>query len=105
MEEKTDSVNGKTTFSTDIPTNTELAGNLKGKLLLMTGDVDKNVPPSSTYRLADALIQAGKRFDMFIFPGKDHGLMSPYYTNLIRYYFVENLLKPSPRHIDIIHHK
>ena len=105
LEEKTDSTSGKTTFSASIPTNAELAGKLKGKLLLITGDVDKNVPPSSTYRLADALIKAGKRFDMFVFPGKDHGLTSPYYTNLIRYYFVENLLKPSPRHIDIIHHK
>lgn len=105
LNEKIDAKTGKTTFSVKIPTNMELAGNLKGKLMLITGDVDKNVPPSSTYRLADALIKANKRFDMFVLPGKDHGVMSPYYQNLIRYYFVENLLRPSQRHIDIINHK
>lgn len=105
LNEKVDPKTGKITFSSDIPTNMELAKNLKGKLMLITGDVDKNVPPSSTYRLADALINANKRFDMFILPGKDHGVMCPYYMNLIRYYFVENLLQPSQRHIDIINHK
>ena len=105
LEQHTDSVSGRTTFSVKIPTNQELAPNLKGRLMLITGDVDKNVPPSSTYRLADALIKAGKRFDMFVLPGKDHGVMCPYYQNLIRYYFVENLLQPSPRHIDIINHQ
>lgn len=105
LNEKTDPKTGKTAFSVKIPTNMELANNLKGKLMLITGDVDKNVPPSSTYRLADALIKANKRFDMFILPGKDHGVMCPYYQNLIRYYFVENLLHESHRHIDIINHK
>ncbi|MEY8685987.1 prolyl oligopeptidase family serine peptidase [Bacteroides sp. AN502(2024)] len=104
LTEKTDPKTGKTVFSTKIPTNMELAGNLKGRLMLITGDVDKNVPPSSTYRLADALIKANKRFDMFILPGKDHGVMCPYYQNLIRYYFVENLIQPIKRHIDIINH-
>lgn len=105
LNEKIDTKTGKSTFSVKIPTNMELANNLKGKLMLITGDVDKNVPPSSTYRLADALIKANKRFDMFILPGKDHGVMCPYYQNLIRYYFVENLLHESHRHIDIINHK
>lgn len=88
-----------------IPTNIELAGNLQGRLLLMTGDVDKNVPPASTLRLANALIKEGKRFDMFIFPGMDHGLAGDYYKNIIRYYFVENLLGISQQHINIITHK
>ena len=104
LTEKTDPKTGKTVFSTKIPTNMELAKNLKGHLMLITGDVDKNVPPSSTYRLADALIKANKRFDMFILPGKDHGVMCPYYQNLIRYYFVENLIQPVKQHIDIINH-
>ncbi len=88
----------------EIPTNMQLAGNLKGKLLLITGDEDKNVPPSNTYRLADALIKKRKRFDMFVLPGKDHGVMCPYYQNLIRYYFKENLLSPRKEDIDIINH-
>lgn len=104
LEEKIDKKTGKTVFSIQIPTNMELAKNLKGRLMLLTGDVDKNVPPSCTYRMANALIQANKRFDMFVLPGKDHGVMCPYYQNLIRYYFVENLLQPTERHIDIVNH-
>lgn len=80
------------TFESKIPTTMELAKNLKGKLLLITGDMDINVHPANTFRLADALIKAGKRFDMMVIPGADHGLESPYYYNLIRYYFVEHLL-------------
>lgn len=104
IDEITDSVTGKTTFSCKAPTNMELAASLKGRLLLVTGDVDKNVPPSCTYRMADALIRQGKRFDMFILPGKDHGVMCPYYLNLIRYYFVDNLLDYKPGHTDIVNH-
>lgn len=88
-----------------IPTNMELAANLKGKLLLISGDVDDNVPYASTLRLAKALIDKNKRFDMIILPGKDHGVWDNYYQNLIRYYFKENLITPSERDIDIINHK
>lgn len=88
-----------------IPTNMQLAANLKGWLMLVTGDVDDNVPWVSTLRLADALIKQGKRFDMMVLPGKDHGVWSPYYQNLIRYYFLENLVRPTSRDINIIDHK
>ena len=88
-----------------IPTNMELAGNLKGKLLLISGDVDDNVPFANTLRMADALIKKNKRFDMMVLPGKDHGVDGPYYQNLIRYYFLENLVHPSKRDIDIVNHK
>lgn len=88
-----------------IPTNMELAGNLKGKLLLISGDVDDNVPFANTLRMADALIKKNKRFDMMVLPGKDHGLDGPYYQNLIRYYFLENLVHPTERDIDIVNHK
>lgn len=82
---KSDSTNNKSY----IPTNIELASNLKGKLLLITGDMDINVHPAHTFRLAAALIKANKRFDMMVLPGKDHGLGDKYYLNLIRSYFVE----------------
>ena len=101
---ETDSVDHRTRFHTHIPTNMELADRLQGDLLLITGDMDRNVPPSSTYRMAHALIEAHKRFDFFILPGKDHGVMDDYYLNLIRYYFVEHLLHPTRRDIDIINH-
>ena len=64
---------GKTTFEYDIDKNSELAKNLKGHLMLVTGDIDDNVHPANTYRLADALIKANKRFDFFLIPGKRHG--------------------------------
>lgn len=105
LEENVDVATGKTEFRSSIPTNMELASDLRGKLLLITGDVDKNVPPSCTYRLADALIKKGKRFDMFVLPDKDHGVMCPYYQNMIRYYFKENLLEPKRVDMDIIHHQ
>ena len=87
--EKRDSV--VYSFESKIPTTIELAKNLKGKLLLITGDMDINVHMAHTIRLANALMQANKRFDLMLIPGADHGLGSPYYVNLIRYYFVENL--------------
>ena len=46
-----DSVNGDhevSKFSVKVPTNMELAKNLKGHLLLVTGDMDKNVHPAHT---------------------------------------------------------
>ncbi len=92
-------------FESNIPTTAALAGNLKGRLFLITGDVDKNVHPAHTFRLADALIKQNKRFDMMVLPGKDHGLGDKYYINLIRYYFLENLLGMENKDIDIVSHK
>ena len=74
-----------------IPTAVELAANLEGKLLLITGDVDINVHPANTFRLAGALIKANKYFDMMVLPGKDHGLGDAYYQNLIHNYFKNHL--------------
>ena len=97
--EKRDSV--VYSFESKIPTTIELAKNLKGKLLLITGDMDINVHMAHTIRLANALMQANKRFDLMLIPGADHGLGSPYYVNLIRYYFIENLLGQRLDNIDM----
>jgi len=71
-----------------------LAANLKGKLLLVHGDMDNNVHPAGTIRLVDALIKANKRFDMLILPGKTHGFadFQPYFTQRMWEYFAEHLL-------------
>ncbi|HUL75377.1 MAG TPA: DPP IV N-terminal domain-containing protein [Vicinamibacterales bacterium] len=63
----------KVTFEYDIDKNQDIAKNLKGHLLLMTGDIDNNVHPSNTYRVIDALIKANKRFDFILLPGQRHG--------------------------------
>ena len=77
-----------------VPTNIDIANNLKGKLLLETGDEDNNVSPSNTIRLINALIQSHKRFDFMIYPGQPHayGPMAPYAFQLEAEYFSEFLL-------------
>lgn len=82
------------TFEYSIEKNSELARNLKGRLLLTTGDIDNNVHPGNTFRMAEALIRANKRFDFFIFPGQRHGFgnMSEYWFWLRAEYFVKHLL-------------
>ena len=70
-------------------------------MLLITGDMDINVHMAHTIRLANALMQANKRFYLMLLPGAYHGLGSPYYVNLIRYYFVENLLGQRLDNVDM----
>lgn len=52
----------------------DLADNLSGRLLLIHGTMDDNVHIQNSYEYADKLIQAGKQFDMFIFPNRDHSI-------------------------------
>ena len=92
-------------YGKPVPTNMELADRLKGRLLLMTGEVDENVPVASTIRMADALQKAGKRFDLMVFPEQGHGLIGDYYNNIIRYYFLDHLVKPEKFDIDIVKHQ
>lgn len=77
-----------------VPTNIDIANNLKGKLMLETGDEDNNVSPSNTIRLINALIQSKKRFDYMVYPGQPHayGPMAPYAFQLQAEYFAEFLL-------------
>jgi dipeptidyl aminopeptidase/acylaminoacyl peptidase len=72
------------------------AKNLKGKLYLMTGDMDDNVHPAMTIQVADALIKANKSFDFLILPNRAHGLNEPYVIRRRWDYFVEHLLKLNP---------
>lgn len=66
------SAKGDTTFQYAIEKNPDLAKQLKGHLLLMTGDVDNNVHPANTIRVANALMKAGKRFELAMIPGQRH---------------------------------
>ena len=72
--------------------NAELAGNLTGHLLLAYGDMDHYALPGTTLRLANALIQAGKDFDLLYMPNHGHFfLFDPYFQQRLRHYFVEHL--------------
>ena len=95
---------GKVTFEYNIDTNPDLAKNLKGHLLLTTGDEDNNVHPANTLRMADALIKANKRFDFFMFTGQRHGYgsMSDYWFWLRAEYFVEHLIGSTEWNADIL---
>ena len=73
VKEVTDK-DGKTTWEYNIDKNSDIAKNLKGHLMLVTGDIDDNVHPANTLRLANALIRANKRFDFFMLPGQRHGV-------------------------------
>ncbi len=66
---------GTEKFFYDIDKNSEIAKNLKGHLMLTTGDMDDNVSMVNTMRLSDALIKANKRFEMLVFPGMRHSYM------------------------------
>ena len=84
----------KLIFQIHVPTNAELAANLKGHLLLVHGEVDNNVHPANTMRLVDALIKANKRFDMLILPGQRHGFgeYTTYFQKRMEEFFAEALL-------------
>ncbi len=58
---------------------TEDTGKLRGKLLLMAGELDKNVDPASTMQVVNALVKADKNFELFIMPGMGHGVLSTKY--------------------------
>ena len=79
--------------------NVTLASHLQGHLLLEHGDVDDNVHPVETMRLADALMSANKSFDMLIVPNMYHGESGVHATYLARRrwdYFVQYLLGVTP---------
>ncbi len=93
VQEKIDE-EGNSKFIYEIETNPQLAKNLKGKLLLVHGDIDNNVHPGNTIRMANALIKAKKRFDVFIMPGQRHGFgnYTEYFFWLKADYFCKHLI-------------
>jgi dipeptidyl aminopeptidase/acylaminoacyl peptidase len=95
---------GQVTFEYDVEKNSELAKNLKGHLMLSTGDIDNNVHPANTLRMADALIKANKRFDMLVIPGVRHGYgdRSAYFNWIRSDYFCRHLLGQAADSVDIV---
>jgi dienelactone hydrolase len=86
---------GTTTY--DNQANHLLVDNLKGKLLIAHGSMDSNVPPNNTMLLAEALMNAGKDFDMLIFPNSRHGFRQGEYWMRRRWdYFVKHLIGAEP---------
>ncbi len=70
----------------------KIAGNLRGKLLLVHGLIDDNVHPANTWQLSKALNDADKRFRMMIYPEFQHGVGSTYGS--LRWEYFHEHLKP-----------
>ena len=94
---------GKISHTYKIDANHSIAKNLKGNLLLIHGDVDNNVHPAGTIRMANALIKANKRFEFMTMPGQRHGFgnMTEYSFWLRADHFSKYLLGVEATSVDI----
>lgn len=86
----------------DEQSNITNAHKLQGNLMLVVGEADENVPPESTYRVADALIKAGKDFEFLAIPGMGHSDGGPYGRKKKRDFFVKHLhgVDPPKRNVN-----
>ena len=85
----------ETEFVFEVKTNMELVENLRGHLMLVFGDSDDNVHPANTLRLMDALLKAGKNFDLVVLPGQGHqyrGEPSNFFQRKVWFHFAKHLL-------------
>lgn len=76
--------------------NVENAYRLQGKLMLIVGELDDNVDPSSTFQVVNALIKANKNFDFLMVPGMGHSSGGDFGEHKRRDYFVKHLLQVEP---------
>ena len=64
--------------------------------MLIVGELDRNVPPESTLRLAAALIKAKKDFELIVIPGGGHGDGGRYGDRRRHDFFKKHLLGLEP---------
>lgn len=77
----------------DEQSNVTQAHRLQGKLLLMVGELDRNVDPASTLQVVNALIKADKDFELLVVPGGGHGqLRTAYGWRRLEDFFARHLL-------------
>jgi dipeptidyl aminopeptidase/acylaminoacyl peptidase len=58
--------------------------------------MDKNVDPASTMQVVDALIKAGKDFDLLVVPGMGHSGGGDYGDRRRMDFFVKHLIGVEP---------
>ncbi len=80
-----------------LSSNVDQAHRMQGHLMLMVGEMDRNVDPASTMQVANALIEADKDFDLVVFPGGGHGSMNRYGWRRLCDFFVRHLHGVEPR--------
>ena len=76
--------------------NVDNAWRLKGKLLLINGELDDNVDPASTLQVVSELMKANKDFDQLYLPGKTHSLGGRFEMHKMDDFFVRNLMGVEP---------
>ena len=76
--------------------NVDNAHRLEGKVLLVVGEMDHNVDPSSTMQVVNQLVKHNKDFDLLVVPGMDHGFGGPYGEHKRFDFFVRHLLGVNP---------
>ena len=72
----------------------DAAKNLHGKLLLVHGAMDDNVHVQNSLQLSHALQNAGKDFDIMIYPRSRHGIRSRHFYRLRNAFIRVALLDP-----------
>ncbi len=79
-------------------TNSNIANahKLQGALMLVVGELDDNVDPATTMKVADALIKANKDFELVVVPGAHHTMGELYGDHKRFDFFVRNLMKVTP---------
>jgi dipeptidyl aminopeptidase/acylaminoacyl peptidase len=68
------------------------AGKLRGKLMLVVGELDTNVDPASTMQVVNALVRAQKDFELIVLPGQGHGNGGAYGVRRMTDFFVRSLV-------------
>ena len=76
--------------------NVDNAYRLQGKVLLVVGEMDSNVDPSSTMQVVNQLIKNDKDFDLLYIPGAGHGPGGAYGEHKRFDFFVRQLLGVTP---------
>jgi dipeptidyl aminopeptidase/acylaminoacyl peptidase len=71
--------------------NVDNAYKLKGKLMIVNGELDDNVDPASSLQVVNALVKANKDFEQLYLPGYTHNLSDNYVTRKVFEFFQRNL--------------
>ncbi len=82
--------------------NVDNAHKLQGKLMLLVPELDTNVDPASTMQVVDALIRAGKTFELVVVPGANHGAGGAFSTRKRNDWFVKQLLGLDPPNWNLV---
>jgi dipeptidyl-peptidase-4 len=81
----------------DANSNITWADKLTGKLMIVHGELDENVPLANSLRLVDALVKANKDFELLVLPNIYHPVMAvPYFWRKQWDFFTRELLGKEP---------